>query len=281
MPRLARGRGQRAQVVLGAELRVDRVVAAGGVADRPRGAGIAGRGGQRVVGALAVGEPDRVDRRQVDDVEAELGQPRQLRLDTAQPAPGAREHLIPGAEPGPQPVDLDRLRLVQGDPAVALLHRARRRAQLLAQRDVVLGAGGDGGVLELLRRRARSAPGWRRGGPGALGGGLQQDDRPRTARRERSCWPAATLRCELVAPGAEHVGPGLDRVLPAPWTVDRELARPAHTAEVGVDPVQLGLVPLLVVRARGSGRRRGSARGRRGTRRPPPSTRSPTQRLTG
>ena len=36
--------------------------------------GIAGGRGERVVAPLAVGEPDRVDRRQVDDVEAELGQ---------------------------------------------------------------------------------------------------------------------------------------------------------------------------------------------------------------
>ena len=43
-------------------------------ADRPRAAGIARAGGQRVVGALAVRLADRVDRREVQDVEAERGQ---------------------------------------------------------------------------------------------------------------------------------------------------------------------------------------------------------------
>ena len=49
----------------------------------------------------------------------------------------------------------------------------------------------------------------------------------------RSCWPAASLRCELVAPGAEHVGPRLDVVLPAPDPVELELAGPADAVRDG------------------------------------------------
>ena len=106
---------------------MDGVVAAGLVADRPRGAGIAGRGAQRVVRALAVGQADRVDRRQVEDVEAELGQRRQLLLDALQPAPRAREQLIPGAEPRPQPVDLERAAAGRPRSALAALASAGRR----------------------------------------------------------------------------------------------------------------------------------------------------------
>ncbi len=65
------------EVLQGAEVRVDRVVAALGGADRPGDAGIAGAGDEGVVGALAEGAADRVDRRQVDDVEAHLGDRRQ------------------------------------------------------------------------------------------------------------------------------------------------------------------------------------------------------------
>ena len=99
--------------------------------------------------ALAVGQPDRVDRRQVDDVEAELGELGQLALDPLQPAPGAREQLIPGAEPRPQAVDLDRTRLIERDAVTAIGAALDGRVQLLAERDVVLGAVGDLGVLEL------------------------------------------------------------------------------------------------------------------------------------
>ncbi len=57
--------------------RVDRVVAALGRADRPRRADVVRLGDQRVVAALAVDLADRVDRRQVDDVEAHRGDGRQ------------------------------------------------------------------------------------------------------------------------------------------------------------------------------------------------------------
>ena len=122
IPCLRAPRGQRPQVGDRSQVGVDRVVAAAGVTDRPRRPGIAGRGGERVVGALAVGESDRVDRGQVDDVEAELGQPRQLLPDALQPAPRARKQLVPSAEPGSHAVDLDRQRLARGgrdrgDPA--------------------------------------------------------------------------------------------------------------------------------------------------------------------
>ena len=67
--------------------------------DRPGAPGVAGAGEQRAVAALAGRDADRVDRREVEDVEAELRQARQLLGDAGEPSPRAREELIPGAEP--------------------------------------------------------------------------------------------------------------------------------------------------------------------------------------
>ena len=61
------------EVVEVAQVGVDGVVAAVLAADRPRRAGVLRAGGEGVVGALAVDLADRVDRRQVDHVEAHLG----------------------------------------------------------------------------------------------------------------------------------------------------------------------------------------------------------------
>src|SRR5690242_8924222 len=109
---------------------MDRVVAAGLVADRPGRAGVVGSGGQRVVLALAVGVADRVDRREVDDVEAELLQPWQLGLYALETTPGSREQLVPGAELGQGPVDLDAQRWVDADRAVPRLDSLERGEQL-------------------------------------------------------------------------------------------------------------------------------------------------------
>ena len=58
------------EVLQRAEFGMDRVVAALGRADRPRRADVGRPGDQRVVAALAVDPADRVDRRQVEHVEA-------------------------------------------------------------------------------------------------------------------------------------------------------------------------------------------------------------------
>ena len=79
----------------------DGVVAALGPADGPRAAGVVGRRRERVVAALAVGDADRVDRRQVHDVEAHLGDRRQPLGGAGEPALAAREQLVPRRRPGP------------------------------------------------------------------------------------------------------------------------------------------------------------------------------------
>src|SRR5262249_54735474 len=59
------------------------------------------------VPALAVRPADRVDRRQVEDVEAELGETGQLSAHAGEAAPRAREELVPRAEPAEDAVDVD------------------------------------------------------------------------------------------------------------------------------------------------------------------------------
>ena len=73
-----------------------------------------GPGGERVVRPLAEGPADRVDRRQVEDVEAHAGDVGQALLHVAEGAVpaglGGRragEELVPGAEPGPLAVHPD------------------------------------------------------------------------------------------------------------------------------------------------------------------------------
>ena len=98
--------------------------------------GSPGAATQRVVAALAVRRPDRVDRRQVDDVEAELGELRQHLLDALEPSPRAREELVPGAEPRPQALDVG-LERRRRDLAVPVLRRrasAPRRASRRTRR---------------------------------------------------------------------------------------------------------------------------------------------------
>src|SRR5581483_10549664 len=112
---LLRTRDEPVEVVDRPELRRDGVVTALLCADRPRAPRIALLRGQRVVAALAAGAPDGVDRRQVDDVEAELREPGKHALHAGEPAEGAREELVPRAEAGELAVDLDGVELAPRD----------------------------------------------------------------------------------------------------------------------------------------------------------------------
>ena len=127
---LAAAGDHRLEVLDGAELGVDRVVPALLRADRPRAADVAAPGDERVVAALAVRDADRVDRRQVDDVEPELRQLRQRLPDAAEAAPRAREELVPGTERSALAVDVHGER--RGDGSLAPL--ARRRCERAPRR---------------------------------------------------------------------------------------------------------------------------------------------------
>jgi starch synthase (maltosyl-transferring) len=94
------------KIVVVPEQWVDRVVTSLGRADRPRAPDVAGRGPLGVVAALPVRAADRVDRREVDDVEAELREPRDDLGDTGETSPRPREELVPGARAGTLALDL-------------------------------------------------------------------------------------------------------------------------------------------------------------------------------
>ena len=221
-------------------------MAAGLVADRPGRAGVGRTGGQRVVAALAVGVADRVDRREVDDVEPEFGKSGELSFDALEAAPRAREQLVPGAELGELSVDLDRrigssvthpwrgwIRSTvpnSSGPSATSCLASSGTASSLEGRDRVLDQ-----RLVGLRPWPRSAAAWSRlDALGELAGEV--------------VLLGGHLARELVPPGAEHVGPGLDRVLPPTGQVHLEARGPAHAAEVGVDPLHLDLAPVARLR---------------------------------
>ena len=85
------------------------------------------------------------------------------------------------------------------------------------------------------------------GALGPLGRVLEQQHALAELARE-VVLPGLELAAQLVAPGGEDVGPGLDRPLPAARAVDDERAAPADAVDVGVERVQLGLAPLALAR---------------------------------
>ena len=115
---LSGGRAHKsAEVSDRSEIRVHGVMATGRRPDGPRRPGIAGARRERVVGALAVALTDRMDRREVDDVEphrrdggqALHGGAERAALDgavlAAHGAFGSREELVPGADAGALTLD--------------------------------------------------------------------------------------------------------------------------------------------------------------------------------
>src|SRR5262249_12691983 len=118
-PELARARDQTFEVLERPQLGIDPRVPTLLGADRPRTAGIARPRHERAVAALAVRVPDRVDGRQVEDVEPELREVRENRPDALEPAPRAREELVPGAEAPYRAIDVDLERVGRGHAGAA------------------------------------------------------------------------------------------------------------------------------------------------------------------
>ena len=203
-PVLAAGRHEPVEVLVRAEVGMDRVVTTLGTADRPRAAGVARLRDEGVVLALAVRRPDRVHRRQVEDVEAELRELRQGLLDALEPSPGPGEELVPGAEARPLPLDVG-LERGRRDLAVAVLRAesGRSRVPLLepARAEEQLGLGRLAGEIGLAGR---------------------------------------DLPVELVEHRRVAVDPRLDRVLPAPELRGLEASPPAIVA----DRLERALLPL-------------------------------------
>ena len=135
-----------------------------------------------------------MDRREVDDVEAELRELRQHLGDAAEAAERAREQLVPRPEARQLAVDVD-VEQRRHDLAVAV-------ARL----------GGE----PLFDRRDRPA----------------EQHRPFRELTGEVLLPCRRLAPQLVLPGRDPVGPGGDSELPAPWPVDGERAAEAVVAEV-------------------------------------------------
>ena len=147
------GRGDdRAEVLERAELGVHRGVAALGRADRPRAAGVAGAGALRVVGALAEGPPDRVDRRQVEDVEAEVG-------DVVEAVEHVAERPVGrGPVAGGRPERAGPLAADGGRPGEQLVPRAEQRPLALDEHVDDRGGGGVGPAQPAPVQLARGGP---------------------------------------------------------------------------------------------------------------------------
>src|SRR5581483_6995127 len=190
---LLRVRDEAPEFLLRAELGMDGVVTALLGADRPRAAGVALLRPLGVVASLAVRVPDRMDRREVEDVEAELRKAWQLLAHSREAAPRAREELVPGAEAREDAVDVDvarggrrLLRAVAGGGRERVVHRE---------------------LLPLEQHRA-------------LG----------ELARELGL-PAGDLAAQLLLERGDPVDPGLDAEAPEPGPVDHEGAAPEVVAE--------------------------------------------------
>ena len=174
---------------------MNRVVAAFGRADRPGAPDVTRLGALGIVAALAVRAADRVDRREVDDVEAELRELRDDPCHAGEPAPGSREQLVPGARAGALPLHLD-------------LERATARRLAAITRP---------------ERRCRGAP--------LLDRSRAEERRP---FRQLACevgLPRRDLAVVLVEPAGVPVDPRLDLEAPAPDGIDVEGSREAVVAE--------------------------------------------------
>ncbi len=261
-PVLLGGRDEPVEVLQRPQLGMDRVVPSLGPADRPRAPGIALRRDERVVAALPVRRPDRVDRRQVDDVEAELRELRHHLFDTLEPAPGAREELVPAAEPGALALDVDLERRVQGrlPEPLAPAERRRRRTPVLelavAEQRRALGElaaqvillGRDLPVELVDERRVRVDPCLDRVLPASEPGHLE-GAAPVVVAEElerlleplpRSLAPIAHDGPKLVVPVLEDVRRELDPI------ADRALDRVPATVDLGLDVLDLDAWRLLL-----------------------------------
>ena len=138
-----------------AEPRFDGHVPALVRSDRPRAPRIARAGRQRIVRPLAEAAADRVDRRQVEDVEPhrrDVGQPRgrlvERRAARRVGARRPRKHLVPRAEPRALALDGDAEHAVEAGGPAAIRMRRHQPLELLRQGQGHTLTRGRAGLLE-------------------------------------------------------------------------------------------------------------------------------------
>ena len=203
-------------------------------ADRVGAAGVVRPGRQRVVAALAVGAADRVDRREVEDVEAEVADVGQagdhvvegaVHVRVARLRPG--EELVPGAERGRLAVGEDPQRLGAGEVGAGRGAPHRRRHARLAE-DGEAGAV----VLERLVTPERAAE--RRlvlARAVAARGERRLDQVAALHELERDVDAGRVLLGGVAAPGGEEVAPGEEAALVERVVGKRGLDLPAVVPE--------------------------------------------------
>ena len=197
------------------------------------------RGVERVVAALAAFAPDRVDRREVEHVEAHALRRRAARPRSRRSVPcragsslaerGKNSYQLEKRARSRSTVDAVDLRVRAargaGRDGAARARRAPRRAPT-AFSVCGIGVGCRGGAAQFCAQLRSSAPSRRR--RGALRGLL--DQRGAGARGDAQVVDVDAAR-EVVPPRQEGVDPGAHRVLPAAERVDDERGAPAVVAE--------------------------------------------------
>ena len=86
---------------------MNRFVSAGRAANRPRRTDIALFGSDAIVLPFAKCRADRMNRREIENVESHSGDARQLLFDVAQCADGSGKHFVPRTELGTLAIDFD------------------------------------------------------------------------------------------------------------------------------------------------------------------------------
>ena len=212
---------ERIQVLERPELGVHRLVPAGGRADGPGAAGIVRSRRQRVVPTLAVGDADGVDRREVDDVEAELGHVVQMAGGAPQAAEGPREQLVPGPGRG---AGAGRPTAAGGPTPTAGRRDGRRGARRRRRRTPRRGAPRASRPCGApLPRRPRAGR-----GRGSVEGGREVlEEQPALFELERHVLARRHLHLDLMPPGGVPIGPRLHDQLVGAERRGRELAHPS------------------------------------------------------
>ena len=262
---LARGRDQRVEVLDRAEVGVERVVAAAlVVADRPRASrGRPGRRSSALLRPLRFVLADRVDRRQVEDVEAELGELRAAARCTPAKPPherGKSSYQAPKRARSRSTSSSSGRSSVGGVAAVGVALDGGE--QLGVERGVVLAASRRrvASVERVSMTRSVVAL-------GARGGLLEQQPRPRTARRRGR--PGRRRPCARARRARRRTG----RPTPRSSTAQRPSRSTGNVpaqrspSTCGVDAAQRRSLPRRASPGAGSGRPRAGPRGRRGRRR--------------
>ena len=235
------GSHQAAEIFTGAELRMYRLVTTLLAADRVRAAGIVRAGSQGIVAALAVGAADRVNRREVQHVEAHVLNHRQTRVHVVESAvtlgivgDRARKQLVPTGELGEFALDVHgefgadaQIGTVIGLSHQLCTARVQKQCDLLGFEQA--------GQFMVQRRELLAELAF-----AAFGGLLHH--RAAFLQLQRNRHRRAVLLFQFVLEAGEMVDPRFDAIQVAALLFGAELALPGVVALIGHD---LGLPGFL------------------------------------